>query len=422
MNLNPSVPRWLWPVLVLGTGILTWIQVLAAPPQLILPKAKLNADEVAVVVNDKDPLSVQIADYYVKARRIPAENVIHVRINPRQREMPPDHFIQLKQQVDNQVSEDIQAFVLTWVQPYRAGCMSITTAFSVGFDEKWCSNGMQGCVLTARSDYYISNTVRPFTDLGIRPTMALAAKDFEQAKALIDRGVASDGTWPDGTAYLLDTSDKRRTVRAVLYPRVEQLLGNRVNISILHQDYLYDRNDVLFYFTGHKWIEGLDTLDFIPGAIADHLTSNGGELTRDWQMSALRWLEAGATGSYGATREPCNYIQKFPNPGLVISFYLQGATLLEAYSKSVAMPGDGIFIGEPLAAPFSGYRIKDGGDRWILKTHELPEGRYRLMVAPSPVGPFEPHEFTLSARPGQTRFELPKLDGVVYRLQPLASQ
>jgi hypothetical protein len=30
-----------------------------------------------------------------------------------------------------------------------------------------------------------------------------------------------------------------------------------------------------------------------------------------------------------------------------------GDTLLEAYSKSVAMPGQGLFIGEPLAA----YRV-----------------------------------------------------------------
>jgi hypothetical protein len=29
--------------------------------------------------------------------------------------------------------------------------------------------------------------------------------------------------------------------------------------------------------------------------------------------------------------------------------YLDGETLLEAYWKSVAMPGQGIFIGDPLA-------------------------------------------------------------------------
>ena len=69
-------------------------------------------------------------------------------------------------------------------------------------------------------------------------------------------------------------------------------------------------------------------------------------------MSALRWLEAGATGSYGAVVEPCNFPQKFPNPVIAIGRYLQGETLIEAYWKSVAMPGQGVFIGEPLASPF----------------------------------------------------------------------
>jgi hypothetical protein len=44
--------------------------------------------------------------------------------------------------------------------------------------------------------------------------------------------------------------------------------------------------------------------------------------------------------------------QKFPQPPIVVNNYLRGDTLIEAYWKSVAMPGQGIFIGEPLAAPF----------------------------------------------------------------------
>jgi hypothetical protein len=73
-------------------------------------------------------------------------------------------------------------------------------------------------------------------------------------------------------------------------------------------------------------------------------------------MSILRWLEAGATGSYGAVVEPCNFPGKFPSPGVAIRHYLRGESLIEAYWKSVAMPGQGIFVGEPLAAPYRGQR------------------------------------------------------------------
>jgi len=50
--------------------------------------------------------------------------------------------------------------------------------------------------------------------------------------------------------------------------------------------------------------------------------------------------------------EPCNLPQKFPHPAVLARHYLRGDTLIEAYWKSVQMPGQGIFIGEPLAAPF----------------------------------------------------------------------
>jgi uncharacterized protein (TIGR03790 family) len=164
--------------------------------------------------------------------------------------------------------------------------------------------------------------------------------------------VESDGSQPAGTAYLLSTSDSLRNVRSAYYPLVKRLLNGRIRVRTLKQDALLNAHDVLLYFIGKAHVEGLNTLQFVPGAIADHLTSAGGNLTDSGQMSALRWLEAGATGGYGTVSEPCNLPQKFPNPPVVSGFYLRGETLIEAYWKSVAMPGQGIFIGEPLAAPF----------------------------------------------------------------------
>jgi uncharacterized protein (TIGR03790 family) len=91
----------------------------------------------------------------------------------------------------------------------------------------------------------------------------------------------------------------------------------------------------------------------VSGALADHLTSFGGQLLdAQGQMSALDWLESGATASYGTVSEPCNHLQKFPHPQVLLLNYVQGATALEAYWRSVAWPAQGVFIGEPLAAPF----------------------------------------------------------------------
>jgi len=67
----------------------------------------------------------------------------------------------------------------------------------------------------------------------------------------------------------------------------------------------------------------------------------------------LSWIEAGATASYGTTSEPYSHLAKFPHPQLLLMFYVQGASALEAYWKSVAWPQQGLFVGEPLAAPFA---------------------------------------------------------------------
>ena len=88
------------------------------------------------------------------------------------------------------------------------------------------------------------------------------------------------------------------------------------------------------------------------GLLADHLTSSGGDLFGTEQMSALRWLEAGVTASYGAVTEPCAYADKFPTASVLVKNYFRGNTVLEAYTKSVRQPSQGIFVGDPLARPF----------------------------------------------------------------------
>jgi uncharacterized protein (TIGR03790 family) len=111
--------------------------------------------------------------------------------------------------------------------------------------------------------------------------------------------------------------------------------------------------DALAYFTGATRVEELPRITFRPGAVADHLTSAGGVLDGGRQMSSLEWLRQGATASYGSVSEPCNHREKFPSPRVFLRHYLRGDSAIEAYWKSVLMPGQGLFIGEPLARPFA---------------------------------------------------------------------
>jgi uncharacterized protein (TIGR03790 family) len=167
---------------------------------------------------------------------------------------------------------------------------------------------------------------------------------------VIDRGVQADASAPIGTAYLVSTDDGARNVRAAGYAAALATPG--VAVRDIETPVRTPPKDAIAYFTGIRDVEELRGIGFRPGAAADHLTSTGGILEGGRQMSILEWLRQGATASYGSVSEPCNHPEKFPNPATFLRHYLRGDTLLEAYWKSVAQPGQGLFVGEPLARPY----------------------------------------------------------------------
>jgi uncharacterized protein (TIGR03790 family) len=400
----------------LFAGLLLQALAHAAPDRPLItdfPQPGLSAEQLAVIVNDDDPDSVAIAAYYREKRGIPAANLIHVRFQPGRSTLAREEFDALKREVDRATPRHVQAYALTWAQPWRVDCMSITSAFAFGFDPKHCAST---CKPTQPSPYFASNAARPHDAHRIRPTMSLAAASVAEAKQLIDRGVAADGSNPAGTAYLVSTSDKERNVRAAGYDVVRSRMQGIFPTEIVAANVLRDRTDVMFYFTGLTHVPALDSNTYLPGAIADHLTSAGGELFGGSQMSSLAWLQAGATGSYGTVVEPCNFAAKFPVPAIAMAYYLQGDTLIEAYWKSVQMPGQGLFIGEPLARPFAGIRFvpRDGGV--TVSARLLAPGVYDLQAAPSMMGPYRSvGRFTVNW--GTREIRLDKVPPAYYRFE-----
>lgn len=324
--------------------------LLAAPARAQFVSAPhLQADQLAIVINDAEPNSVRIGEYYRKRRGIPAANVVHVRIPGKPHEISPARFAALKEEIDAHLQPEVQAVLMVWTAPYKVACNSITGAYTLGFDPDQC---IKTCLPGRPSPYFNSSSARPYTDLNVRLSMLLPTESVEQAKALIDRGAGAGFRIVPATAYFLATSEKPRNSRAQFFPPAGRIAARKLTTKTLQADVLEGAQDVMIYETGMAEVAKLDTLRFLPGALADHLTSLGGDLLGGDQMSSLRWLEAGATASYGTVSEPCNHWQKFPNPALLLRHYVQGNSAIEAYWKSVAWPTQGLFIGEPLAAPY----------------------------------------------------------------------
>lgn len=370
----------------------------------------LGPGELALIVNVSDPASVEAAAYYRQQRDIPAANVIEVSFPHERGALSREEFERVYAEVGARLAPGIKAFALAWTRPWRAGCMSITSAFAFGYDESFCSST---CGPTRPSGYFNNGRNAPENAAMPRPAMLLAGESVEQVKRLIDRGVAADYSYPKGTVYLVRTEDAARNVRSVLFDEtMAQVRG--LQFASPRAAEAFGQQDVIGYFTGAVRVPALPTLGFLPGAPADHLTSVGGTLLDNTaQMSALEWLTAGATGSYGTVIEPCNHLQKFPHPGILMSLYAEGDTLIEAYWKSVAWPGEGVFIGEPLARPFGTRAVRDETGWWV-ESYSATGRRAVIEVARSVVGPYRAvQQLMLPAGFGRQRLKVDRGVGAV---------
>jgi uncharacterized protein (TIGR03790 family) len=315
----------------------------------VQPARGLTAEQLGVVINDADPNSVEVGEYYIQARRIPKENVVRVNIPGKPHKINGEQFAELKAAVESGLGDHIQALVLVWTAPYAVDCNSITAALTLGFDPAQCRNT---CAVGKPNPYFDSKSNLPYKDHRMRISMLLPTESVEQSKSLIQRGLTSGFRRVPASAYLLITADKARNSRAQFFPRPMHIRDTQLTIKPMRANSIENEQDVMFYLTGLPTVSKLETLGFLPGALADHLTSFGGDLLGQRQMSSLRWLEAGATASYGTVSEPCGHWQKFPHPLVLLKSYLSGASAVEAYWKSVSWPMQGLVIGEPLAAPY----------------------------------------------------------------------
>ena len=304
-------------------------------------------------------------------------------------------------------ASNAKGFVMAWSMPYRVGANQSITSF--------VSNGAVNpalftttCNPTPASTYFDSGPAKGksarLATPSIKPSMLLASYTSKSGSVVIDPlqtasdaslmnqylagvratialGIAADDRWYAGTAYYLNTSDATRSVRSNDMMTAATSLQPYLNSQYLQQDILGGKADILIYETGLASLDPGEnkTNVFLPGAMADTLTSFSGAMyDSNGQISILDFLKAGASASYGTVREPCNYTQKFPKSSVLASHLLAGDSLMEAYSKSVEWPTEGLFIGEPLARPYSRIRASEVAGEVMLENVGGMNGYYNI--------------------------------------------
>jgi uncharacterized protein (TIGR03790 family) len=317
-----------------------------------------------VVLNQNSANSVELGNYFCERRQVPPENVLRISWSGGSLDWDVTQFqTNLLQPIlqaiaSRGLNNQIQYVVLSMDIPFQThnGLIANGTTSGLFYGIK---TTLGNSLLLLTNSYAASETVFAESPPANTPgysflTTMLTAGSLAQAKALVDQGVNSDFTFPAASVVLAKTDDPARTIRAAHFNKTifdTQLRGN-YSVTVRRANSPEGEMNRLGYQTGLASFT-VSPNTFVPGAMADSLTSFGGIIFGpNGQTSLLAFIHGGAAGSYGTVSEPTADLAKFPSPQNYF-YQARGFNLAECYYQSLKMPYQGLIVGEPLAAPFA---------------------------------------------------------------------
>jgi uncharacterized protein (TIGR03790 family) len=361
-------------------GALLWLILLFLLRLGPLVYAGGSGLNVVVVVNQASTNSVELGNYYCERRQVPAQNLLRINWPGANTTWTYSDFTNylvnplLGMLSSRQLTNQIDYVVLSMDIPFQvtqsgaaSGVNSTTSALFYGFKPDlpapfdYTSIGFPGCNLPYASSNSYAGTESilrssPPNTATTNSFMAvmITSTSLPEAKAIVDQGVASDNTFPTQIVILGHSSDFARNIRYVTFDNAIFNTRLRSNYSMVqsNSDTPLGLSNLLGYQNGlYQFTISSNT--FIPGAMADSLTSYGGVIFGpNDQTTLLTFINSGASGSYGTVVEPCAYLEKFPSPQDYF-YQARGFSLAESYYMSLTNPHQGLIVGEPLAAPFA---------------------------------------------------------------------
>lgn len=359
----------------LGRRICTWVVAFG----LAACWAFGSGLHTVVVVNQARPESVQLGNLYCELRGVPPQNLLRItNWTGGQIEWSAQDFTNcllrpLQQMLrDRGLTNQVKYVVLSIGFPYRiwntsllaSGTNSTTSALFYGFKPDDCAPNCPdpaSCALPASSASAYAGSEMPFRTIAQfgNPTNSfiasmITASNLAEAVRFVERAAAADGSFPTQKVYLAKSTDPARRIRHVLFDNAifENHVLGRCDVVRTNSNGLTQLVPA-FGFQGGVYRLTVPTNAFVPGAIADTLTSYSGRIfVWNDHTTVLDFLLGGAALSYGTVVEPCAHLGKFPTPN--VYFYLaRGFTAGEAYYMSITNPYQGLIVGDPLVAPFA---------------------------------------------------------------------
>ena len=272
---------------------------------------------VAVVVNASSSNSVQLGNYYCERRQVPAQNLLRILWPGGNTEWSKADFETLlatplaQMLTARGLTGQVDTVVLSMDIPYRvahvvdataSGKNSTTSALFYGFKPDTtpppgvpgsCSLPPDSANAYAGSENVFRQVAAPAATSNFLAFM-ITATNLATAEAIVDRGVASDGTFPPQKAFLTKSTDYDRNVRYLAFDNaiLDNAVLGRVTLVRTNTNDPQSQGTQLGSLTGAYGF-GVSKYSFLPGAMADNLTSYGGVLfENDYGMTRLRSFAA----------------------------------------------------------------------------------------------------------------------------------
>ena len=395
-------PKKPFPVLLFGNlkTLLLSMLIASALGFWILPAyAGGGGENLLLVVNPNDEPSLRIANAYIAARHIPANNVLYLvppsaggggtyEIAITEAEFDAYYLTPIYNAIAARGLINQIDYIGTLGQPHTVNGYSITNCLA---QLTQFHNGLSVAGIVYRPSELLQHPSFPSTNFtytfgsnsaihhtqalpnlsGTAPTPTVQwymagmigyagqyGLQTDQVIQSLQRSVAADGTKPQGTIYFEDSGDSARvtTSRKPYWAGVESYMTAYGIPWIQESSSLpVNRQDVMGAQIGVPGFIAPQGSKYLPGSWADNLTSWGGIYAGDPgpnETTTSMLIQAGCAATAGTVAEPNGVQERFPLCDLFV-FHHEGSTLGEAFYKSVYMPDLILFHGDLLSQAFA---------------------------------------------------------------------
>jgi uncharacterized protein (TIGR03790 family) len=337
-------------------------------------------DQVLVVVNRQSPQSLEIGQYYLKKRGVPATNLCTISTPPNDDIDRTKYLAEIEEPLgkclrEKGLIEKILFIVTTNGVPLRedgpgdgfeSETASVDSELTLLYQKL---HGKTIATVGAVANPYFKQRDAPFSHprFPMYLVTRLAAYDMPGMKALVDRPMQARNKGKfviDLRAHETTQGNQWLRAAALLLPKDRVVLDDSKTVVMNQKDVIgyaswgSNDSDHSQRFLHFQWL---------PGAIATEFVSTDGRTfrkppdtwrigiwsdSRDWfngspQSMTGDYLFEGASGASGQVAEP--YLTFCPRPDYVLPAYFAGRTLAESfYSGIQGLSWMNVVVGDPL--------------------------------------------------------------------------